>query len=112
MLACKAGSQIEPVVPGSDSAKGVAGGLHDVARNEPLRKAGSLATAVRTTASEQRRDGCGWLLFEYRQRRQAPDTSSRRDGAVDCRTAGCRCFCASVRRSIRLIISVTTPLVA
>jgi len=40
-----------------------------------------------TTTSEQRRDGCGWLLFEYRQRRQAPAISSRRDGAVDCRTA-------------------------
>jgi len=58
-----------------------------VARNEPLRKAGSPATAVLARASEHGRDGCGWLLFEYRRRRQAPDTSSRRDGAVDCRTA-------------------------
>ena len=110
-----AGSQVEPMVPGSDTAKTAesrlatvkttasggggckpaetewnavkaAGGLHDVARNEPLRKAGSPATAVLARASEHGRDGCGWLLFEYRRRRQAPDTSSRRDGAVDCGT--------------------------
>ena len=62
-----AGSQGEPVVPGSDRTKGAAGGLHDVARNEPLRKAGSPATAVLATASEHGRVGCGWLLFEYRR---------------------------------------------
>lgn len=35
----------------SNTAKGAAGGLHDVARNEPLRKAKSPATAPRTTSA-------------------------------------------------------------
>ena len=55
------------------------------------------------TASERRRDGCGWLPLNTAGRRQAPDTSSRRDAAVDCRTAGWVDVCASVRWSSHLV---------
>ena len=63
------------------------GGRHRAALAKPMAATADQRLRYETTASEHGRVGCGWLLFEYRQRRQSPDTSSRRDGAVDCRTA-------------------------
>ena len=102
------GGQVEPVAAGSGTAKGVVS-VAGIVRSDsqPMTDAETQRLRYETTAREHGRVGCGWLLFEYRQRRQAPDTSSQRDGAVDCRTAGWPLFAATACSSrFRLLVSL------
>jgi len=79
----------EDATTAANTAKGVAGGLHDVARNEPLRKAGTPSDRPRTTSARA----------EARCLRLRNEASSRqRAAAVDCRTTGWTSFVRQPQR--------------